>query len=256
MIYNSFATRRWKWPHQWLQYIVSKINKKDSQDLWYLKIDISKYFYSINHDLLKQKISKYIQNSDLLYAINIVIDSYQTSSIFDSLFPLDSPYRQTRSKWLPIWALYSQLFANFYLSEIDWYIVQKLKPQIYTRYMDDFVFLDTKKNLEKIKLLIIQKLQNHKLVVVPQKIQINRLSHGLSFLWFKIKTIKSKLQISVNSPNKRKFRKSVDKIVSLDPNCLSRQDQKRILSVFESRKWIFKHTGNTDRYFRNLKSFQ
>jgi len=253
MIYNSFATRKWKWLHQWLHYIVSKIkSQKNNQNLWYLKIDISKYFYSINHDVLKQKISKYIKNSDVLYAIQLVINSYQTSSLFDSLFAKQSDYRKTKSKWVPIWALYSQLFANFYLSEIDRYIVQQIKPQIYARYMDDFVFLDTKERLQQIKLSVIKKIEEHKLVVVPKKTQINTLKHWISFLWFKIQSIWSKLHISVNSKNKKKFRKSVDTIKSLEYDHISRQDKKRIISVFESRKWIFKHTGDTERYFKNL----
>jgi hypothetical protein len=63
-----------------------------------MKIDISKYFYSISHDFLKQKIFKHIHNSDLQFAINIVIDSYQTSSIFDNLFDESSFYRKTKNK--------------------------------------------------------------------------------------------------------------------------------------------------------------
>jgi len=43
-----------------------------------MKIDVSKYFYSIPHQSLKDKIFKYIHNKDLQFTINAVIDSYVT----------------------------------------------------------------------------------------------------------------------------------------------------------------------------------
>jgi hypothetical protein len=64
----------------------------------YLKIDISKYFYAIPHELLLQKIKRYIQNPDLLYAITLLIESYETSGIFDDLFDSQSPYRKVAKK--------------------------------------------------------------------------------------------------------------------------------------------------------------
>ena len=41
-----------------------------------LKIDISKFFYSINHNILKRKIHKRIKDRDVLELLDKVIDSY------------------------------------------------------------------------------------------------------------------------------------------------------------------------------------
>jgi hypothetical protein len=57
----------------------------EEQKLYYLKIDFSKYFFSIHHVLLKQKLRKYIDNEDLLYVIDVIIDSYKSSKIYDEL---------------------------------------------------------------------------------------------------------------------------------------------------------------------------
>lgn len=250
MVYNSFATRKGKWHHQTIHYIDGKITKLIHQNpnLMYLKIDISKYFYAIPHELLLQKIKRYIQNPDLLYAITLLIESYETSGIFDDLFDSQSPYRKVAKKWVPIGALYSQLFANFFLSDIDWHAVQELKPLLYVRYMDDFLLVDTKERLLAHKKAMLQVIQDHGLLAIPQKIQINTLDHGLPFLGFKLQAQKWRLYVHINSRNKRKFRKTMDTIQKTNQNSFTRVDRKRLNSVIESRKWLFKHTKNWERY--------
>jgi hypothetical protein len=54
-----------------------------------MKIDMSKYFYSIPHVELKTKLFKFIKDKDLIYLINLIIDSYQAPNIYDHLFPED-----------------------------------------------------------------------------------------------------------------------------------------------------------------------
>ena len=71
-----------------------------------------------------------------------VIDSYKIDFEGDSV---------GRKKGLPIGNLTSQFFANFYLSALDHFILEKLKPEGYVRYMDDMViFGDSVKNLKNI----------------------------------------------------------------------------------------------------------
>lgn len=253
MVFNSFATRKNKWTHKALHYTVAKLKKlvKNEDKLGYLKIDISKYFYSINHRILKQKIEKHIHNPELLYAINLAIDSYKTSSLFDHLFSEDSPYRKTQEKGLPIWALYSQLFANLYLSDIDRHIVQKIKPQIYIRYMDDFIFIDTIKNLWEIQRKVCEKIEEYNLLVIPKKKQRNTMEHGLWFLGFSIRIENKKVLVQVSKSTKKKYRKCKDIINTLSIEKFSRKEQKRVFSVLQSRKWIFTHTGDAECYLES-----
>lgn len=248
---NSFATRKKRWIHAGLAYCIEKIKKIcfHDQNIYYMKMDISKYFYAIPHKSLKQKIFQYIHNPDLQYVINLVIDSYTSPDIFDELFLETSAYRQTHDKWLPIGALYSQLFANFFLYDIDHFIIQKLKPQTYIRYMDDFIFVGTKNHLISIQQKVIEKVNQNGLIMVPKKIQINKLTHGITMLGYRIKIKDKKVMVRVSSTNKKKYWKCVDAIPKENISWSS-NDKARMQSVFSARRWQFLHTPNAYKYLR------
>ena len=63
-----------------------------------------------------------------------MIDSYKV--------PFGGELASEREKGLPIGNLTSQFFANFYLSLLDHFVLEKLKPKAYVRYMDDIVIFD------------------------------------------------------------------------------------------------------------------
>jgi hypothetical protein len=56
--------------------------------------------------------------------------------------------------------------------------------------MDDFLLVDTKERLLAHKKAMLQVIQDHGLLAIPQKIQINTLDHGLPFLGFKLQAQK------------------------------------------------------------------
>jgi retron-type reverse transcriptase len=49
--------------------------RKNGIDGWILKGDISKYFYSIRHDVLKALIREKITDPDVLWLVDLIIDS-------------------------------------------------------------------------------------------------------------------------------------------------------------------------------------
>ena len=55
-------------------------------DGWVLKCDISKYFYSIQHEPLKQMTRKYIKDPDILWLVDLIVDSTENPGI--PIFPL------------------------------------------------------------------------------------------------------------------------------------------------------------------------
>lgn len=69
----------------------------------------------------------------MLFAI---IDSYKVDSFTTTEIAL---------KGIPIGNLTSQFFANYFLSCLDHFVVENLKPQFYCRYMDDMILLDFSK---------------------------------------------------------------------------------------------------------------
>lgn len=99
-----------------------------------LKMDIKKYFDSIPHDALKEKLSDLIHDRRFLKILFEIIDAV----------PGD--------RGIPIGFYTSQWFANWYLTELDHYIKQELHAIYYIRYMDDMViFGPNKRELHEIR---------------------------------------------------------------------------------------------------------
>lgn len=105
-------------------------DSKYGKDNYYLlKLDISKFFDSIDHDILKKKLRTKIKDKDALKILDTIIDS--------------------TDKGLPIGANTSQLFAIFYLDEVDKYIKEELKIKCYIRYQDDMLLIHQDKEYLK-----------------------------------------------------------------------------------------------------------
>lgn len=96
------------------------------------KLDIRKYYESIDQERLIDMFRHKIKDSDTLWLIETIILSHD--------------------KGLPIGNYTSQWFANIFLSRLDWYITQELGVTRYIRYIDDMVlFSGNKKKLHKIR---------------------------------------------------------------------------------------------------------
>ena len=115
-----------------------QINKwyKDKRNTKYcLKMDIRKYFDSIPHTLIKQKLAAQIHDEKFLAVLFEVIDVNQ--------------------KGLPLGFYTSQWLANWYLTDLDHYIKEDLGAKYYIRYMDDMVvFGSNKRKLHKMRIQI------------------------------------------------------------------------------------------------------
>lgn len=98
--------------------------KKEIRDIkmtrYCLKIDIRKFYPSVNHIILKRILRRKIKDKDLLNLLDTIIDS---------------------AAGLPIGNYLSQFFANIYLSGFDHWIKEDRKIKYYYRYADDMVFL-------------------------------------------------------------------------------------------------------------------
>jgi len=166
-IYDSYACRKGKGTHAGanrLQKFVRKCN-----NFYVLKCDVSKYFLSVDHQILKQIIREKISDKKLLQLLDGIIDSTDSE------------------KGIPIGNLTSQLFANIYLDKLDEYIKYELKIKYYVRYMDDFVILyESKQELHQIKGQINLFLNSMKLTLHPKKATIFPLSIGIDFLGYRI----------------------------------------------------------------------
>ncbi|MCK5541846.1 MAG: hypothetical protein KAI40_04070 [Desulfobacterales bacterium] len=182
-IHDTYACIRFKGTHR----AVKRYKQFQKKNPYVLKCDIRKYFPSIDHKILYEKIEKKIKCKDTLWLIKKIIDSREDkNNIFyfsgDDLFtPLQN------KKGIPIGNLTSQFFANLYLNDFDHYVKEKLKAKHYIRYCDDFViFGNSKKELKTIKVEIQNFLDTERLKLHKNKTRVYRTSEGVDFLGYRI----------------------------------------------------------------------
>ncbi len=244
----SFACRKWYGSHKAINYLRDLIlkNTDSNEKLYYLKLDFSKYFFSINHKILKDKLSEVIKNEELLYIISIIIDSYKSSQIYDDLLGDWDFYLNEENKWIPIWSIISQLFANFFLDDFDKFIRFWLKLD-FVRYMDDILILWNKKSLSEAKDVLFKLAWKNKLILNPKKVSFNIVWDWINFVWYKIWNNK----IYVWKSTKNKTNKFLDVLNWLDINKFDENDLKKINSSLQSRFWVFSHSSFWVNYFKN-----
>ena len=183
-IYDSYACRKGKGTHA----AINRFTKYSRRYKYALKVDIKKYFPSIDFEILKAQIHKKINDTKLINLIYKIINNSNPQEPIFEYFPGDelfTPYE--RKKGLPIGNLTSQFFANIYLNRFDHYIKDDLGVKAYIRYVDDMVFF----NENKTYLLDLQKkvqayLAHYRVKLHPNKCNIFQTIKGIPFLGFVI----------------------------------------------------------------------
>lgn len=190
-IYHSYACRNNKGTHAAVDYFqktLSSMQKKHGR-VYCLKLDVAKYFPSINHDILYNLISHKIKDPDALWLIRVIIDGNPTDT------------------GLGIGALTSQLFANIYLDHLDHYAKEVLRIKNYIRYMDDIVILHASKGyLHNIRKEIEDFLWQELRLKTNGKTQVMAVNRGITFLGFRIWPTHRLLKSQAKRRIKRKLR--------------------------------------------------
>ena len=126
------ASVRKKWWNQVMK-LMDRYMRDKEWSKYCLKIDIQKFYPSVNHRILKRLLRRKFKDPDLLNLLDMIIDSF--------------PWR----RWLPIGSYLSQYLANYYLAYFDHWLKEELKCKYVIRYMDDVVILEwSKKRLRYI----------------------------------------------------------------------------------------------------------
>lgn len=117
-----------------------------------LKLDIKKFYPSVDHDILKAILKQKFKDPDLLWLLDEIIDS---------------------ANGLPIGNYLSQYFANLYLTRFDHWLKEVKRVKYYFRYADDIVVLsDNKEYLHQILSEIREYLQNELKLTVKGNYQV------------------------------------------------------------------------------------
>lgn len=228
-MYDSYACRQNKGTHKAAKRLQHFIRWQTSAPLYVLHIDISKYYASVNHGVLRRLLRNKLHDPLLLQVLGTIIDCYQSGNDHDHLFASDSPYHTNGPRGIPIGNLTSQIFGNIYLHEVDVYIKRVLKAKRYIRYMDDLLIISNdKQGLQQWKQQIVQFLHNELyLTVHPRKTRLFPARTGVEFVGYVIWRHKIRIRSSTVKLFKRRWKQ------------LLRQYQQGLLSKDELREIFY-----------------
>jgi len=171
-IFDSYSCRINKGTHKAvkrLKRFCLKLSQNNRKIIFVLKCDIRKFFDSVNQDILLNLIKKKIKDEKAVWLIEKIVKSFING--------------------LPLGNVTSQLFANIYLNELDYFIKQNLRERYYLRYCDDFIILSDDKNyliglVEKINDFLNKRL---KLKLHLDKIIMRKYRQGIDFVGYVIR---------------------------------------------------------------------
>jgi len=198
-IFDSYGCREGKGTHRAadrLQYWMRQVNRKKER-YYYLKLDISKYFYRVDHRILMSILERKIEDKDLLDLLDRIVNCEHTAFGLPAFTdPADCPKEdRLLDTGMPIGNLSSQLFANIYLNELDQYAKQELQLHYYIRYMDDIIILhQDKRYLHEVKDEIETFLWDNLRLNLNKKTAIRPISQGIEFVGFRMFATHRKLK--------------------------------------------------------------
>lgn len=196
----DFALNRFK------KHLQGAVRDNNSKGTCGLRIDIRKYFDSIDHAKLKKIAKQVISDEQVYELVCYLIDTFSFKLTSDKQpaigktyyitrggkyvrfngkqFRPNSKYYEYEEKSLGLGSQVSQLLALLTLNEVDHFIKEELHIKYYGRYMDDLYLLHSDSQyLTYCKKEIEKKLNSIGLIMNPNKTMITRivpLKHGES----------------------------------------------------------------------------
>ena len=180
---------------------------------WFLKLDIRKFFDSVDQRVVLDQLSHHFKDQRLLDLFRRILATYSTTPGAAKDHPVGADVRRLKSRsefgppnaqhgmqnqrllsssptplsllgrGLPIGNLTSQHLANDYLAPLDRFVKETLACAAYVRYMDDFVLWSNDRAfLRRAWVQIESFLESHLKLRLKPTPQLNRTSRGMDFL--------------------------------------------------------------------------
>ena len=181
---HTYACRAGRGQHAAIAQARGWMCRKD----WFLKIDIAKYYDTVSHALLRERLARRFRERRLL-------------ALFDGLL---ASYEKTPGLGLPIGALTSQYLGNFFLDSFDHWVAQTCKIPRYLRYMDDMLFIADHSTLAATRSRAVEWLGGMGLKIKNGGV-LNRCDLGVPWLGFTLYPDRSRL----NPQGRRQLRRKL-----------------------------------------------
>ncbi|NMA44836.1 MAG: reverse transcriptase [Candidatus Diapherotrites archaeon] len=277
---DSFACRKNKGTHKAVKHLQRNTRKITGGNFgrkraYFLQLDISNFFMSIDKRILFSIIEKKVNNFspwgvdfkvDLLWitkklifhdpASNFIQKS--TKEISELVPTHKSLINVEKGKGLPIGNHTSQFFANVYLHELDFFVKNTLRVKHYVRYVDDFILLsESKEELLNWFWEIKDFVETHLALNLKNKVNLLPISNGIDFLGYIIKP----WSVFVRKRVLHNFKKKLltankelleNKLFFFEKNSM---EEKSFRSSFSSYLGHFKHANNFKLKQQVIKEF-
>lgn len=182
LIDTTYATRKGKGVYAALDKAVTALSHYE----YTVKLDVRKYYDSIDHNVLKRRLRRMFKDKALLCIFDKIIDTYCVAD----------------GRGLPIGNLTSQYFANTYLSELDHNAKEIYHAPLYIRYMDDILIAGN--DIVALKQCVeqMQEYAKNQLHIVFKPPIYRKSKDGQTFLGYRVMPYHYKL----SGRSKRRFR--------------------------------------------------
>lgn len=235
-----------------------------------LKMDVQSFFMTIDKNLLSNMLDEFIvkkypdnkkKNCLRMLCRKIILhhpeencERHSPIEMWSFLDKGKSLFDVDKGKGLAIGNLTSQVFANFYMTLIDYYIKEVLNIKYYGRYVDDLILIHNDKEylkqcMSKIKIFLQDKLM---LTINPNKIYLQPATHGVNFIGATImtnriycgnRTISALINKLIKTYRKyeikysSKFMSSINSYLGLMKHYSTYNIRKRIFNNYISEEW-------------------
>lgn len=160
-------------------------------DGWILKCDITKFFYQIDHEILKDIVDYHFTDDYIKWLNHLFIDS-------------------TEGLGLPLGNQVAQVYALLMLNGMDHMITGEFGIELYGRYMDDYYLIHHDKKYLKQCLEYINEMVKSLGLSMNGKTQIAPFKCGIAFCGFHhYVTEEGKYIRKLKGENKRRIKKKV-----------------------------------------------
>ena len=173
-----------------------------------IKIDVRKFFYSIDRAILKRLLAKRFKKlkkkhpelyEDLLRFYRLLC------KVIDS-----SPEGETG---VPLGNVSSQDFANITLNELDQFCIRFLGIKLYRRYADDVVIIAPDKETARKWLAQIKEFLNRELHLdINSKTKIFKMRQGVNAYGYKIRATHLEIRTESKRRAKRRIKAMIEKL--------------------------------------------
>lgn len=237
-IEHSYSSRINKGVHKGvsgLKKFSEEISKKNFGHCYAVKCDARKYFDNIDHYILFQILKNKVGCQKIRRLLLEIINSFEVNY----------------GKGVPLGNVTSQIFANIYLNELDWFVSKKLRICYYLRYNDDFIILgsDRRKVCEAVRKAIGFVQRKLFLEIPKEKAVFRKLKWGIDFCGYVVLPN----GIILRSKTKRRMMKNLsEKFEEMKKEKISQNDFVKTLNSYFG---LLKHCNAYDLKEKIINKF-